>query len=140
MNKRILIVDDSPTVRSRIEWTLVDQGYSVTVARDGLEALAVLQQHQPDLLLLDLFLPFLNGIQICGFIRNHLGWDKLPIIIISGQASKSDITRALNAGANNYLLKPIQDLDLTAVLQTYLPSHKAISISESALNKTGEAL
>jgi CheY-like chemotaxis protein len=134
MNK-ILIVDDSPTVRSTIEWALADQGYCVSVAQDGLEALAVLQQSQPDLLLLDLFLPFLNGIQICEFIRNHLGWKALPIIIISGQASKADINRALDAGASSYLLKPIHDVALLETLRTHLSSEALVAGAE--LNSRG---
>jgi CheY-like chemotaxis protein len=134
----ILIVDDSPTVRSTIEWALTDQGYHVSIAQDGLEALAVLQQRQPDLLLLDLFLPFVNGIQICEFIRNHLGWKSMPIIIISGQASKADINRALNAGASNYLLKPIHDVALMETLRTYLPSETLMA--GAAINSSGGAL
>lgn len=136
--RNILIVDDSPTVRGTLEWILADQGYTVSIAQDGLEAMAVLQKNQPDLLLLDLFLPFLNGIQVCEFIRNHLGWKSMPIIIISGQASKADINRALNAGANSYLLKPIHDVALMEALQTFLPSE--MLMTSSTATSAGGAL
>lgn len=125
MKARILIVDDSPTVRATLEWALVDRGFNVVLAQDGLEAMAALKDFTPDLLLLDLFLPFMNGIQVCDFIRNQLHLKALPVIIISGQATKPDIDRALKAGANSYLLKPIHDEQLGEILNNYLPTLSA---------------
>jgi CheY-like chemotaxis protein len=118
---RVLVVDDSPTVRSTIEWLLCDQGYAVAVAQDGLEALAMLQDYRPELVLLDIFLPFVDGIQICQFIRQQSDMAALPVIIISGQARKPDVEKAVAAGANGYLLKPVQDADLLAALERHLP-------------------
>jgi CheY-like chemotaxis protein len=117
---RVLIVDDSPTVRSTLEWLLCDQGYMVAVAQDGLEALVLLRDYRPELVLLDIFLPFVDGIQICHFIRQQPEIASVPVIMISGQASKSEVEKAVTAGANGYLLKPVQDAALLQILEKYL--------------------
>ncbi len=108
----ILVVDDSPTVGSTVEWILRDHGYSVCVARDGLAALNALRTFNPDLLLLDIRLPNVNGVQLCKMLRSNIRYAELPIIMLSGLSDQGIIQQAFEAGADDYLVKPIDDQKL----------------------------
>jgi DNA-binding response OmpR family regulator len=117
---RILIVDDSPTVRSTVEWILHNQGHTVRVAGDGLDALHALHTFAPDLLLLDIRLPHIDGFQLCLVIRRMAQYASLPIVMISGLSGKEDIRHALDAGADDYIVKPIEDETLLQVIDQQL--------------------
>jgi DNA-binding response OmpR family regulator len=120
MNEKILVIDDSLTISSTVEWLLRDHGYQVFVAYDGLAALSMLHRVEPDLILLDVRLPRMNGYQICQFIRNKPEYDGLPIVMLSGMTKDEDIQRALDAGADDYVTKPVDDTKLLSVIQRHL--------------------
>jgi CheY-like chemotaxis protein len=92
----------------------------VFVAYDGLAALSMLHRVEPDLILLDVRLPRMNGYQICQFIRNKPEYDGLPVVMLSGMTKDDDIQRALDAGANDYVTKPVDDTKLLSVIQRHL--------------------
>lgn len=120
MKARVLVVDDSPTVRATIEWLLVGNNYDVQVAQDGLVALAELEAFSPDVVLLDIYMPHLNGVQLCQIMRQKSQFAALPILVFSGLTGKDDIERAIRAGANAYLFKPIQDNTLLTSIESLL--------------------
>jgi DNA-binding response OmpR family regulator len=116
----ILVIDDSPTVSITLEWTLRDHGHRVFTARDGLSALNALFAHRPDLILLDIRMPHIDGIELCLMIRSSASYAHLPIIMMSGLSHARDIQRAIDAGANEYLVKPVDDKTLIAVINRHL--------------------
>ncbi len=120
MTARILVIDDSPTVSNTVGWILNDCGYEVRMAPDGLSALSTIHMFKPDLLLLDVRLPHVDGIKLCEMLRSHAAYASLPIVMLSGLSSQADIDRALAAGANSYVVKPVNDEKLIAIIQQEL--------------------
>jgi CheY-like chemotaxis protein len=116
----ILVIDDSPTVSITLEWMLRGYGHRVHIARDGLSALNALYAHRPDLILLDIRMPHIDGIELCLMIRSSASYAHLPIIMLSGLSHARDIQRAIDAGANEYLVKPVDDKTLIAVIDRHL--------------------
>jgi DNA-binding response OmpR family regulator len=117
---KILVVDDSTTVGITVEWALRDRGHTIQVVSDGLSALNALKAFDPDLVLLDIRLPRVNGFELCALIRKHPCYESLPIIMLSGLSNTADIQCALNAGADDYLVKPIDDGALATVVERHL--------------------
>ena len=130
MDSRILIIDDSPTVGMTTAWILTHHGYQVEVARDGLSALSALYTFSPDLVLLDIRLPHLDGYRLCEMLRSKAEYQEMPIIMVSGLSSADSIQRALDAGANQYLSKPVNDEELLVAISKQLveaePSTKEV--------------
>ncbi|SRR5258708_5087819 len=108
----ILIVEDDPGVQKYVRELLLDNGYSVQTASDGIEAIESIQKSQPDLVLLDLSLPKISGESIVAEVRKN--WPDLRIIILSAKDTISDIVQGLNLGADDYLTKPFVAEELLA--------------------------
>jgi len=100
---RVLVVDDEPQILRALRINLRARGYEVSVAASGPEALAVAARHPPDLVLLDLGLPGLDGLDV---IKGLRGWTEVPVIVLSGRADSTDKVEALDAGADDYVTKP----------------------------------
>ncbi len=100
---RILVVDDEPQIVRALRINLRARGYDVDVAADGRAALAAAAQHPPDLVVLDLGLPDMEGVEV---IRGLRGWTDAPVIVLSGRADSTDKVAALDAGADDYVTKP----------------------------------
>ncbi|MBN1429422.1 MAG: response regulator [Anaerolineae bacterium] len=133
MTTNILVIDDSPTVGNTVGWILTDYGYSVKVASDGLSALNALQTYKPDLILLDIKLPHVDGIELCKMIRDQTAYAATPIIMLSGISAQATIDRAQEAGANNYIVKPVRDEKLITVIQQELaPPASTLSTAREA--------
>ena len=110
-NKTILIVDDESQIRKLLEINLENQDYKVLMASTGEEGIHMAASHQPDLILLDLGLPDINGHEVLKQLKT---WYMKPIIILSVQNSESDIIKALDNGAEDYLCKPFRTGELLA--------------------------
>ena len=116
MNKcKILLVEDDSSVKNLIVTTLKAHDYQYLVAMDGKEALLEASSHNPDIILLDLGLPDMDGIDI---IKNIRGWSNMPIIVISARSEDTDKIEALDAGADDYLTKPFSVEELLARIRT----------------------
>lgn len=100
---RILIADDDPQILRALRITLGARGYDVVLARDGVEAVNVAVDRRPDLYLLDLGMPRLDGIRVIETVR---AWSKAPILVVSGRSGAAEIIEALDAGADDYVTKP----------------------------------
>ena len=115
MNKPlILVVEDDPPVRNLITTTLKTNDYRFLVAANGEGAILEASSHNPDIVLLDLGLPDMDGVQVIGNIRS---WSNMPIIVISARSEDSDKIEALDAGADDYLTKPFSVEELLARLR-----------------------
>ena len=118
MRKKILVVDDDATFVRLVDQVLTDKGYEVLTASNGQEALRLLFVHKPDLVLLDVVMPRMDGWQTCSRIRDI---SDVPIIILSGsQKTEADIVRGLDYGADGYIIKPIGNRELVARVQAML--------------------
>jgi len=108
---RVLVVDDEPQILRALRINLRVREYEVYVATTGAEALEVAARHPPDLVILDLGLPDLDGVEVIQGLR---GWTKAPIIVLSGRADSTDKVEALDAGADDYITKPFGVEELLA--------------------------
>jgi len=105
-DKTILVVEDEPDIQELICYHLAKEGFTLRKANSGKEALEHIQRTKPDLVLLDLMLPVLSGIEVLKTIRFTWGLTSLPVIIVSARTDESDIIMGLELGADNYLPKP----------------------------------
>ncbi|OGN90399.1 MAG: hypothetical protein A2Z70_00885 [Chloroflexi bacterium RBG_13_48_17] len=105
--KKILIVEDDPSFSRAINHIILKEGYDVITASNGLAGLRMAKDENPDLLILDVMLPGLDGFEICSQLRQNPQTEKLPIIMLSAKGQEIDKTTGLKVGANEYLTKPI---------------------------------
>ena len=108
---KILIADDDPQILRALQITLAAHGYEVIVARDGREAISLATSQHPELLVVDLGMPVLTGIQVIEAVR---GWSSAPILVVSGRSDSADKVDALDAGADDYVTKPFAVDELLA--------------------------
>ncbi len=111
---KLLIADDDPQMVRALRITLAAHGYEVVVAPDGAAAVAVAAQTHPDIIMLDLGMPRLDGIEVIQALR---GWTTVPIIVVSGRTGSADKVEALDAGADDFVTKPFQVDELLARLR-----------------------
>jgi len=111
---RLLIADDDPQMVRALRITLAAHGYEVVTAVDGAAAIATAAQTHPDLILLDLGMPRLDGIEVIHALR---GWTTAPIVVVSGRTGSADKVEALDAGADDFVTKPFQVDELLARLR-----------------------
>lgn len=124
--KTILVVDDEKDIREIIEIYLMNEGFNIVLACDGIEALEKLKKEDIDLIILDIMMPKLDGIRSCIKIREE---KKMPIIMLSAKSEDSDKILGLNIGADDYIIKPFNPLELVARVKSQL--RRVTSFSES---------
>jgi DNA-binding response OmpR family regulator len=120
MKKRILVVDDELGALTLIGIMLERGGFSVLKAKDAREALRVLEQSRPDMIILDVMMPGMDGISLCRVLRERSELDSTPILILSAKNDAQSIMRGMDAGANDYLPKPILHHDLVTKVKDML--------------------
>ncbi|MEN0024643.1 response regulator [Microbacterium sp. LS_15] len=125
---KLLIADDDPQMVRALRITLAAHGYEVVVAADGAAAVATAAQTHPDLIMLDLGMPRLDGIEVIQALR---GWTSVPIIVVSGRTGSADKVEALDAGADDFVTKPFQVDELLARLRAL--SRRAAPAGESTV-------
>lgn len=109
--RRILVVDDDPMIRRFILEALGER-YRVLAVSNGLELTRLMGEFKPDLVLLDVMMPWIDGLQLCRTIKTHPDWTKTPVIFVSGRKSPADVQRGLRQGASAYLTKPFRLVEL----------------------------
>src|SRR4051812_33502214 len=117
---KILLIEDDPQAIGVLEPILISKGYSVSVARDGVEGLEKVKTHSPDLLLLDIDMPRMDGIEVCRAIKNDLSTRLIPVVMLTGFGDLENKIEALQAGADEFLNKPYNSLELFTRLNSLL--------------------
>jgi CheY-like chemotaxis protein len=121
MTTTILIADDEPHVVELVRVTLEDDRIRVLEAFDGERALAIAQAVHPDVILLDVHMPRVDGLEVCRRLRRDPAFADTSIVMLTAAAQKQDIARGLAAGANHYLTKPFSPVALLALLERLRP-------------------
>lgn len=133
-----MIVEDEPDIQELIQYHLEKEGYDTVLAGNGKAALTAVQNQSPDLVLLDLMLPLVNGIDVLKTIRYSWNLTALPIIIVSARTDESDIITALELGADNYLSKPFSPKVLVANVKALLRRSTAVAPEKETSISLGE--
>ncbi|MBI9001661.1 MtrAB system response regulator MtrA [Corynebacterium sp. CCM 9185] len=117
MNAKILVVDDDPAISEMLTIVLQAEGFDTVAVMDGAQAVAVAEREQPDLILLDLMLPGMNGIDICRIIRKK---STVPIVMLTAKTDTVDVVLGLESGADDYVNKPFKPKELVARIRARL--------------------
>ena len=128
MKEKILIVEDNPPNMRLIEMTLRTKGYSLLKATDGEEALDMAINHKPDLIIMDIQLPKVSGVEVTKRLRQMPGFNRIPIIAVTAYVMKGDKERIIKAGCDAYLSKPINTHQLPKVVAKMLLQRQKDSI------------
>ena len=121
MQKKILVAEDSPTMRYLIASTIAALGdFTVIEAGNGFEALRILPQEKVDLVITDINMPDINGLELVSFIRQSPNYRTTPLFIISTEGSARDREKGMSLGANAYLVKPFAPEELQSLIRQYL--------------------
>lgn len=113
LTQSVLIVDDEPMARTLLRLMLVRAGFNVSEAEDGFDALEKVRKNRPDIILLDVMMPGMDGFAVCQTLRGEDSTSALPIIMLSAKTDLDSINQGLRVGATKYLTKPISPEDLT---------------------------
>jgi len=139
MSQKILVVEDDLTLMETLEYNLVRQGYEVVTASDGLKALELARQERPDMIVLDILLPSLDGLEVCRILRREMS---VPILMLTARADEVDKVVGLEMGADDYLTKPFSMRELLARVKAHLRRVRLIReelAAENGLPRSSEA-
>lgn len=117
---KIVLIDDSRTIRRSAETMLAREGCEVITATDGFEALALIHRHEPDLIFVDIMMPRLDGYQTCAIIKNNERFRKVPVIMLTSKDGLFDKARGRIVGSDQYLTKPFTRDELLDAVRTQL--------------------
>jgi two-component system phosphate regulon response regulator PhoB len=120
MRPAVLVVEDEPALSTLLRYNLEKEGFTVSEARDGEEALLQLKEAKPDAVLLDWMLPRLSGLELCRQIRRAPAWRDLPVIMLTARGEETDRVRGLDSGADDYVVKPFSTSELVARLKAVI--------------------
>jgi two-component system phosphate regulon response regulator PhoB len=120
VKRSVLIVEDEEDIRELVSYTLLKEGYQVTTVASGEEALVIATSQSPDLVLLDLMLPGVDGLTVCQRLRSHPATAGVGIIMLTAKGEESDVVTGLNVGANDYITKPFSRNVLIARVRAVL--------------------
>jgi len=123
MAHKILIVDDEPNILISLEYLMQREGFTVTVARDGLQAITAIEENPPDLVLLDVMMPGKTGLEVCQHIRAQDRLREVRIIMLTAKGRETDVAKGLALGANAYVTKPFSTRDLVAQVRELLQAN-----------------
>ena len=120
MPKEILIVDDEPSIVVPIQFLMEQQGYNVLVAENGEDALDIIYKYKPDLILLDIMLPRIDGYEVCEIVRLDPRYRDIKIIFITAKGREVEIAKGLALGADAYITKPFSNTELVSKVKELL--------------------
>lgn len=134
--KKVLVADDSVTVVQLVQMALEQKGFDVVTAANGLEALEKVFLEKPDVVVLDIMMPYMNGYQVCRLLKNERDTQHIPIVMLTSRARRSDKYWGLKAGANEYMVKPFEPYELCELIERIMMSRKRppINVSDSELS------
>ncbi len=117
---KVMVIDDSKTIRRTADSLLKKEGCDVVTANDGFEALAKIADHQPDLIFVDIMMPRLDGYQTCALIKHNRNYKHIPVIMLSSKDGLFDRAKGRIVGSDQYLTKPFTRDELLGVLRDYV--------------------
>ncbi|SNR32441.1 phosphate regulon transcriptional regulatory protein PhoB [Paracoccus sediminis] len=126
----VLVVEDEGAQREVLQYNLEAEGFAVVVADNGEDALLLVQEEQPDLMVLDWMLPKVSGIEVCRQVKADPATRSIPIIMLSARSEETDRVRGLETGADDYVVKPYSVVELMARLRTQLRRTRPASMGE----------
>lgn len=124
VNRTILVCDDNELLVELLSFRLENKGYSVLIARDGAQAVALAEQHLPDAIILDMMMPVMDGQLVLRRLRSQTETAAIPVIMLTARKQQRDIVDAFDLGANDYLVKPFIPEELMMRLARLLPEPK----------------
>jgi CheY-like chemotaxis protein len=110
--KKILLVDDTDTILLFLKTLLAGQGFDFLTAKNGAEAIEKTRRERPDLVLLDIFMPVMDGIEACRVMKGDPELKRIPVIIVTARSEAENVERSLDAGCDDYVFKPVRKLEL----------------------------
>lgn len=119
-SSRVLIADDIQQNRELLEAYLADEGYEILMAADGQQTMQMVEQHQPDLILLDIMMPRMSGYEVCAQIKADSEKRGIPVLMVTALNEAGDIEKAVNAGCDDFLTKPVNRLELRTRVRSLL--------------------
>ena len=125
MTRRIVIAEDEPNIVLSLEFLLKKAGHDVSIARDGETALRLAREARPDLIVLDLMLPLVDGFEVCHRIREDPALRETKVLMLTARGRQSEVARGLEAGANAYMTKPFATRDLLNAVAELLGTRRA---------------
>jgi two-component system sensor histidine kinase ChiS len=120
MSKQILVVDDEPSISRLIKMSLAVEGYEVRTASSGFDALEELEKGKPELLLLDIMMPGMNGFEVCTEIRSKPQFKGMKIVFLTAMGNPGDAQRGFAVGGDDYIIKPFDPEELLSKVQTII--------------------
>ena len=121
MPQTILIVDDEPSIIVPLEFLMKQNGYTVIVAQSGEEAIEMIAKYLPDLILLDIMLPGIDGFEVCEIIRLNPEYQNIKVIFLTARGRELDMAKGLVLGADDYITKPFSNATLVKKVKDLLP-------------------
>ena len=140
--RKILVVDDEPDIVELVSYNLKKEGFEVSAAADGEEALAKIRKERPDFIILDLMLPGIHGMEICRILRNDPGTKNVPVIMLTARGEEVDKILGLEMGADDYITKPFSPRELSARIKAVMrriterkTDEKVLHVGDLTINK-----
>ena len=128
MPKEILIVDDELSIVVPIQFLMEQQGYDVIVAKNGEDALDIILKYKPDLILLDIMLPAIDGYEVCEIVRLNPEFRDVKIIFLTAQGREVEIAKGMTLGADAYFIKPFSNAEVVAKVKELLEDAHPLSL------------
>jgi len=127
MGKKILVIEDDPAISRLVDYSLKHEGYDVTTASNGLEGIRKAHYETPDLVILDVMLPGMDGFEICHQLKSESGTSKLPILMFSAKAQEVDKDTGRKVGADDYLPKPAAPAEIVNRVEKLLQKKEIVT-------------
>ena len=118
--KKVLLAEDNTTLALLLKFRLEKEGYELLMAEDGKVAIELLEEHTPDLILTDIMMPFVSGLELISHVRNELNMQAIPIIVFSAAGQEEMVLKAFNLGANDFMGKPFSPNELVIRIKRLL--------------------
>jgi len=131
---KIMVVDDSKTIRKTAETLLQREGYTVVTAEDGFEALAKIVEHRPDMIFVDVMMPRLDGYQTCALVKNNSDFKQTPVIMLTSKDGLFDKAKGRIVGSDQYVTKPFSKVELLEAVSNHLPAASAAQANTAKLS------
>jgi DNA-binding response OmpR family regulator len=123
--RRLLAVDDDPVILNLVKMNFEMEGFDVITAADGEEGLAKARNEKPDVVILDIMMPKMSGLEVCHILKSEADTKAIPIVLLSAKAQEADVHAGLTLGADAYVTKPFDPLELTQQVLDLLSSGKS---------------